>query len=378
LRRIRAADQAGKNRRADCLTREYLSSLDARLVAVEKSVRRLPKRERPSDKERLEIARGLNAWRGTEEKVLVHAKLKPGTDSDFRIVQEFGIENHALQSLVVAVLKARSNLHPCQYLMRGTHKAIQQVATHLANGYVWAIESDIASCYPSFDRGKVEDHLPLPKDVTRSVLLCVASPLSIGHHPLGPADDPSEDQLLLSTDLFADAQRGFPLGSASSPFAVEVLLAPAYHQLPEGAVAVGYADNFLAMGKDKSDAVSTTSSFWSALKAHPAGHLRPKLPRIFKPGEPIDFLGHRLELLKGVVQIDPTPENLGLFRAQLQRDLRAIRRSEPNSVRRKKLTQHLRRFVRSWTGAFKLCANVGMYRADALKKIDAAAGELNG
>ena len=106
--------------------------------------------------------------------------------------------------------------------------------------------------------------------------------------------------------------------------------------------------------------------------------MRPKLPRIFKPGEPIDFLGHRLELLKGVVQIDPTPENLGLFRAQLQRDLRAIRRSEPNSVRRKKLTQHLRRFVRSWTGAFKLCANVGMYRADALKKIDAAAGELNG
>jgi hypothetical protein len=102
------------------------------------------------------------------------------------------------------------------------------------------------------------------------------------------------------------------------------------------------------------------------------------LPRIFKPGEPIDFLGHRFELLKGVVQIDPTPENLGAFRAQLQRDLRAIRRSEPNSFRRKKLAQHLRRFVSSWTGAFKLCAHVGLYRADALKQIDVAISELDG
>ena len=61
--------------------------------------------------------------------MLVHAKLKPLTVSDFRIFQEFGIENRALQNLVIPVLKARSNLHPCQYLMRGSHKAIQQVAT---------------------------------------------------------------------------------------------------------------------------------------------------------------------------------------------------------------------------------------------------------
>ena len=57
---------------------------------------------------------------------------------------------------------------------------------------------------------------------------------------------------------------------------------PCFSKLPACGEPVGYADNFLAMAKDANDVVSMTVAFWSALKAHPAGQLRPKEPRIFR------------------------------------------------------------------------------------------------
>lgn len=80
----------------------------------------------------------------------------------------------------------------------------------------------------------------------------------------------------------------------------------------------------VAMGKSESDAVSMTLALWSALKAHPAGHLRPNEPRIFEPGKPIDFLGHRLTLQGKKVRIEPTPENLKKYSFAVERGVARI------------------------------------------------------
>ncbi len=222
------------------------------------------------------VARSLNAWAGSDEKVLIRIRQKPGNPHRFRTILEFGLENHALQLLVLRVLKAQADLHPNQYLMRGTHAAIEKVVGLLKDGYAWAIETDIHNCYPSFDGEKVPEFLPIPKEVTRNVLLCGTYSLTttIQAH-VGPADQPGEDDELIASDLFADARQGLPQGSAASPLAVEMLLAPLLHKLPAGSPWTGYSDNFLAMGKTKTDAVSMTSALWSALKAHPAGQFWP-------------------------------------------------------------------------------------------------------
>ena len=290
------------------------------------------------------------------------------------IILEFGLENRALQLLVLRLLKAQADLHPNQYLMRGTHAAIERVVELLRDGYTWAIETDIYNCYPSFDGEKVPELLPIPKEVTRRVLLCGTYTLLLHSGIIGPADQPGEDDKLIASDLFADARRGLPQGSAASPLAVEMLLAPMFHKLPAGSTWTGYSDNFLAMGKTKNDAESMTSAFRSALKAHPAGPFWPNPRKVYAPGEPIEFLGHRIQRFPGMTRIDPTADNLDEFARKMQIGLREINKASSKVVRMNRIRK-LQAYVFSWTAAFKLCADVGIYRDAALKRIATAASK---
>jgi hypothetical protein len=321
----------------------------------------------------------LNAWTRSDEKVLIQVREKPGNPHRFRTTLEFGIENRARQLLVLRLLKVQANLHPNQYLMRGTHAAIRRVVALLKDGYTWAIETDIHNCYASFDGEKVPDLPPVPKEVTRSILLCGAYILRLPHSGICCPADPGEEDKLISSELFADARQGLPQGSAASPLAVEMLLAPLFDELPTNGECLGYADNFLAMGKAKNDVVSMTSALWSALKAHPAGQFWQNPQKVYAPGDPIEFLGHRIQRFPGMTRIDPTPDNLGQFDHKMDIGLRAIKAASSKAVRMKRIWK-LQAYVTSWTAAFKLCADVKIYRESALKQIAWAAtmSEIHG
>ena len=370
LRRIRAAHQAGKHKKADHLTDVYLNSLDARYLAVREAYAKLNSHQRPNATCLLGYARSLNAWEGTQEEVILRLIEKKGKPGQFRTIMEFGIENRALQYLVRPILKARADLHPNQYLIKGgVHAAVGRVAKLLGKGYGWAVESDIANCYASFDGEKAAERLPLPKKVTRNVLLSATLHYSLSHNSIfGPAD-PGDDDEVIFAELFADARRGFPQGSAASPFAVEMLLAPLFYQLPLGGGSIGYADNFLAMAREERDVVSMTTAFWSALRAHPAGQFGPKEPKSYQPGQAIEFLGHSFRRTGGSVRIDPTNENLVNFKCQMNRALRQIHRLSEDPYRATSRARELRRYVRSWTAAFGLCTDVEGYGAEALERI---------
>ena len=242
----------------------------------------------------------------------------------------------------------------------------------MARGYVHAVETDIANCFQSFDGEKVIDYLPIPKRVTSAVVVGAALNIRLAYpNQFGPAD-PEVDDKDIWPDEFADARRGFPQGSATSPLAVEILLAPLFSKLPTGGEMFGYVDNFLAMAKDANDVVSMTVAFWSALKAHPAGQLRPKEPRIFEPGSPIEFLGHRLHLVDGIVRIDPKQEHLEEFENEVKVGVAKIAKlsSSPDHAKRK--IKELRRYVVSWTASFKMCDGIALRRSRALSEIDNA------
>jgi hypothetical protein len=101
--------------------------------------------------------------------------------------------------------------------MRGTHAAIERVVELLNAGYAWAIETDIHNCYPSFDGEKVPELLPVPKEVTRRVLLCGTYTILLYSGTFGPADEPGGDEELIASDLFADARRAFRKGRPHRP-----------------------------------------------------------------------------------------------------------------------------------------------------------------
>jgi hypothetical protein len=207
---------------------------------------------------------------------------------------EFGIENRALQYLVLDPLMALADLDPSQYALRGGVKAaIKDVADAMKSGPVCAIEVDIKDCYSSFDGKKLQSLIPLPKEVTQRVITSKYLHLIGGnaHDLFGPADGEEWEPILLN-DVLADARRGIPQGSAVSPLVTEMVLAASLKQIPILGSVFAYADNTLLMAKNESDAVSMSKALWSALDAHPVGRLRPKF-KAFGAGQPIDFLGLR-------------------------------------------------------------------------------------
>lgn len=231
---------------------------------------------------------------------------------------------------------------------------------------------DHAHCFPSFDGEKVLDLLPVPKRVTKSVILNGSHNLvyhSYWRDLFGIAK-PEAHQVLYAEE-HAGAQRGFPQGSAVSSLAVDMLLTPLYAQLPVAGVSVGYADNFLALGKCKTEAVTMTEAFGAALKAHPAGHFVPNLPKTFGPEQPIDFLGHRLQMCIGSVHIAPTPENIQKFWDHVNFDLfRICAASNKKNV--SWIAAEARGFVRSWSSSFRVCTEINNYRVKALHLIASA------
>ena len=371
LTQIREARSGGRYKRARHLSQVYLRSYDARYLAVKEAYRALDKHRRPGVETLQEIAHRLNAWEGSGEEVLLILKEKP--NHHYRDIKDFGIEHRSLQYLCRPLLQAQAKLHPDQYGLVGTHKAVLRVAELMTQGYTWARETDLTDCYSSFDGAKVPGLLPLPTKVTRRCLLCVSLNMSLGNNSIfGPEDFEGENKLAFP-EVFSDARRGFPQGSATSAIAIEMLLAPVFAQLPKEGKWVGYSDNTLAMAKSESDVVSMNQALWSSLKVHPAGHLQPKLTGVFSPGQPIEFLGHRLTLCGGGVHIEPSPKNQAKFEMTLAKRLVLIKNA-PGPLTRKRRAYDCQRYVRSWCAAFSLWPEWTEFRANAMTRINHAAG----
>jgi len=73
---------------------------------------------RPSRKQLSSIASGLNALKATQEEVRLIFTRKRSNPNVFRPTLYFGIENRALQYLVLSVLYVITDLHPRQFLVR--------------------------------------------------------------------------------------------------------------------------------------------------------------------------------------------------------------------------------------------------------------------
>ena len=171
LRPIREASRAGKWKKADWQTVHFLRSFEAKQLAVRLAYKAMPPLARPNAGELDAFAADMDPWRGSVEAVFVNIQRKLNDPDDFRHVMIFGIENRALQYLLVLALRARAELHPSQHGLRGTHEAIKVVRRAMSDGYVWATEHDIKDFYPSINGKEVPNFLPLPKKVTKQVLI---------------------------------------------------------------------------------------------------------------------------------------------------------------------------------------------------------------
>jgi hypothetical protein len=235
LKRIRAVVQAGKWKKVNWLIVEWLRSFEAKRLSVRLACRKMKPHCRPDKSELDAIAVRLDPWKGSNEEVFVSNIPKESDPMTFRQTMAFGIENRALQYLVLLVLRELVELHPSQYQTnpygpRGTHPAIERVKKAMSEGFVWAIEYDIKDCYPSFNGKELSKFLPLPKKIIEAVLVCEHLNLNLkGGYSLQQSskgsvvcENGNEEGLL--NDELAKVRQGLSQGSAASPLVAEAVL----------------------------------------------------------------------------------------------------------------------------------------------------------
>ena len=383
--KIKRAHRARKRKRVEHFTRFYLMSFHARYVATVKANRKLKPHRKVPARRLPEIAANLDPWRGSTEKVVVNFKPKKDNEHDFRPIMDFGIENRTLQYLVQAALEAQANIHPHQFAIRGGRSAAgRAVMAALAAGYHWGAEVDIADCYPSFNGDNISDLLPIPKGVTRNVLLSCHLNITLGNvlrWYFGPED--ASDEFVgdhgLFAEEFSEARRGIPQGSAASALVTELLLATTIANLPGNGRVVVYADNFLVMAREEGDAVSMTLALRDALRGHPAGPLWPKLVNCFEPAETeFEFLGYVFRRKAGSIDVAPSTKNLAKFEYKFSKSIDRARKSEDSNGKKHRQLRHLRKYVRSWTAAFSLWPEAGTFRNEKMALIDDVVAGLDG
>jgi hypothetical protein len=383
LKRIRVANELGQLKKLRYWTRVYLESLHAKYASVQRANGQRKIANRLDDPSVRAVAARLNAWKGTEETVLVHAKKKSSNPTSFRTYMAFGIENRALQYLVLRLLGQLADVAPYQYTVNGgLHAAIRHVAKAMSAGPIWAVEVDVVDCFPSFDGKKLKGLLPVPEEVSDHVLISEHFNLKGGGSisnvvksgPFGPTGDPKASTTL--EDKLVEARRGIPQGSAVSPLIAETMLAIALREVPDLGDKVGYGDNILLMAKEEGDMATMLQALESALQAHPVGLLKPKL-KLFLRGERVEFLGHYLTPQSGgKIRIEPSEKNRQKFERMMRRQFNRLRYEKLSGTARLEAQQNAKRYVQSWAAAFSLCDGIGDYRAFWLKKVAKASPAL--
>jgi Reverse transcriptase (RNA-dependent DNA polymerase) len=335
-RQIEKAEAKGRHAEARWLQRKLLRSFSARLVGTDTANRRLPRHRRAPQNALPEIAASLNAWRGTREPVRVRGEPKRG--GDVRPISSFGLQNRALEYLVIGALEPLAQLHPGQHMVRGGGRraASAKVMRLMQEGYKWVISFDVADCYPSFAPDGVANCLPLPRRVTEACVVSRNMNMVVMNGP----------SLRMGVSLLRRSRQGIPQGSAASPLVAEMLLAKELPKTSQGVEVVTIADDILVFTRTKAEADAILTTLPAAFAQHPAGSLRLKQSGPRRVCDGFDFIGYRFRTRYGRAIAKPSDWNEYKFRMLFNIDFARARTSRDFA--------RLQQYVKSWCAAFEL------------------------
>ncbi|WP_420418332.1 reverse transcriptase domain-containing protein [Pacificispira sp.] len=299
-RRIERAVAVGARGKAIGLQRKYLNSYNARLSALAEANKRLKATQRLPKSDLLILAGCIYASVAGEEPVITWPKIKPSGGR--RWVMSFGLLQKAIQILVGRALRPFANLHSYQYATKngGRPAAVEAVLEAINDGYTHAVELDICNCFGSFDAQKIQEFLPVPREIIETNL--VSRSMNLVHRNTGHIHPPGR--------WIGDCQQGLPQGSSSSPLLAEMLIACVLDQVEVSARLFAYADNILVLARSKRELALTQTTLITAFAQSPVGELRlvPKSDQR-RVCDGFEFLGYWFRRRKGKTQVKASQRN---------------------------------------------------------------------
>lgn len=343
--------------RARYLTKQYLNSFHAKLLAYHEANDWTWSDLKKERKEILKFAREMNLWKVCKEKrhiTLVPKKSKP---DEARPIMRFGLHQRARQTLVRNVLqpKATFSIKGNQFGHKGhggRKKAVEKVLKYLDKGFEFLEEIDIVSCFQQFNEEALPDLLHLPLEIVKNVV-GNSNPYFVIHWNGISA---CNGDALLAEEPFAsvvsEVQRGIPQGSCLSPLVSDLLFGIMDVDLPNDVCMINYCDNFLILAKSEGGVKLAAVNLGLALKGHPAGPLTQETLQTGKAKNGFGFLGYRFEPDNGRYRARPSDLNMNIFERKFEKRVADI--NSPGNVNSDDLVriESLKRMINGWCGNF--------------------------
>ena len=287
--------------------RVYLRSFPAKVAAVVAAGKRLQMGF--TDAQVIELAKGIDPFRGTQEAVRLWPHKKTGGS---RPVAAFGIENKALQFMAKRAAKPFIKIHPHQFDAKGhggPPAACRRILELLRAGYVNVVVMDVAGNFNALRAEGIIKTIPLPPAVIEGVVL--ARGLNINPNerrynhaakagsrkrnqapkaPRKPKGSLHGDSQTLRVvvcgaagptdsgrlrEIMRTGRRGLSQGSLGSPLFSDAIHEPMVAKISRYGEVVHYADNFFVFTKTKAGALRAAKTLKAEFQRLLAGPLLP-------------------------------------------------------------------------------------------------------
>ncbi len=303
MRRLKASGQC---RRAKSLGRTVLSQRPAMIAALAYSAQRqeiIELTEQP--RKLIGLAAKLDMWADSGEPTFWRV-INDRYNGKERLIYQFGVREYARQYLARRIAAPLIDLHPRQFILQGGMAALVQWLNKSVPAAKVVVTTDVPSCFYALNRERVEVDMPLPRRVTKSVLI----------DPMVRATQRALSmrrgcQSTLSPSSYgcgAYSMWAIPQGSALAALAAEAVLCPvleAVENKVKGVLVASYGDNLIILASSVEAAYASID----ALLAAASGRIRPQAVeglctriRSDAPADGFVFVGSRFTLTDGVLE----------------------------------------------------------------------------
>jgi hypothetical protein len=317
---------------------------------------------KPAKRQPLEVcfyvATSIQLGEPLTEEVLVHSQKKKS--GDYRPICEFGLWHRTRHELVLRVMECHLQPRPFQYTLKGVASAIRAVKQAVGSGYIHLARLDIKSFFESFRIEKLSPILPLSPEVVEHAVF--------GRHMRAKGAYRRAHYTSYSSwaTLLAQARRGLPQGAACSPIIGVFCLSHLKWSMTKGVLLINYADDFLLLAKTQELLEAAMGELIQAMAELPGGHFVPTIMDQSSAYKGIRFLGHRVQILNGIVKTTVSRETAAASYSEwCELDDRVGQHGlivgKTNLAKAKELLARMWAFAEGWQAAFKECDNVDEY-----------------
>ena len=302
------------------------------------------------------VANSLKLGEPLTEEVLVHPQKKKS--GDYRAICEFGLWHRSSQELVLSIIGCY--LHPQPFQFKGLASAIAAAKQAFGMGFLHAARIDVKKFYESFEFEKLSPILPLSLEVVEHAVF--------GRYMKAKGAYVKDLYASHSSwmTLLAQSRRGLPQGSACSPIIGAFCVTHLKWTPTPGVMLINYADDFLLLAKTPDLLEAAKGELVKAIAELPGGNFVSTIVEEGSVAQGIKFLGHRLQLLQGVVKTTVSRETVAASYSEWNElDDRVGKYGliigNTNLAKAKELLARMWAFAQGWQSAFKECDDVDEY-----------------